>query len=288
MDFALEFISYLQKEKRFSKNTIKSYKGDLLQFKAFLARRGKNILIAEAEDIYNFLLWLQKEGYSKTSVERKLAAIKSLYKYLLRIGAIQVNQAKLVNYPRKSKPLPTVLSEKEMATLLELPDPADFFSSRDRAILELLYATGMRLSELVGLNLSDVNLKDKFVRVKGKGGKERIVPFGEPARRALIQYLSFRKNSDEEALFLNKFGKRLSPRWVEKTVDRYIKLTAINKKISPHKIRHSFATHLLMRGADIRTIQELLGHSSLSTTQKYTHLNFEILKKEYEKAHPEE
>ncbi len=288
MDPALEFLTYLQREKRYSPRTIESYRKDLLQFKAFLASTGKDILTAEAEDIYNFLLWLKGEGYSGASTERKLAAIKSMYKYLLSRNLVKINQAKLVSYPRKSQKLPVVLSMDEVTELLELPEPRDFFSARDRAILELLYATGIRLSELVGLNVSDLNLADRFLRVKGKGGKERIVPFGVPARKALKKYLTFRTEAREDALFLNKFKKRLSARWVEKLIEKYIRLTSIRKKVSPHKLRHSFATHLLMMGADIRTIQELLGHSSLSTTQKYTHLDLETLRKEYEKAHGED
>lgn len=288
MDLALEFLAYLKKEKRYSSRTIESYKKDLLQFKAFLASAGKEIITAEAEDIYNFLLWLKGEGYSGASIERKLAAVKSLYKYLLSQKIVSINSAKLVRYPRKSQKLPVVLSMEEVTELLELPEPEDFFSARDRAILELLYATGIRLSELVSLNITDLNLADRFLRVKGKGGKERVVPFGIPAQKALKKYLSFRTEAREEALFLNKFKKRLSARWVEKMIDKYISLTSIRKKISPHKLRHSFATHLLMMGADIRTIQELLGHSSLSTTQKYTHLDLETLRREYEKAQGEE
>lgn len=288
MDLALEFLTHLKKEKRYSPRTIESYKKDLLQFKAFLASLGKEIITAEAEDIYNFLLWLKGEGYSRASVERKLAAVKSLYKYLLSQKIVGINSAKLVSYPKKSQKLPVVLSMEEVTELLELPEPENFFSARDRAILELLYATGIRLSELVSLNITDLNLSDRFLRVKGKGGKERIVPFGIPAQKALKKYLSFRTDAREEALFLNKLKKRLSARWVEKIIDKYISLTSIRKRISPHKLRHSFATHLLMMGADIRTIQELLGHSSLSTTQKYTHLDIETLRREYEKAQGEE
>ena len=284
MDLALEFLSFLEKEKRYSTRTIKSYKKDLHQFKVFLSKVGKDVYEAEPEEIYSFLLWLRQQGYCGASVERKLATIKSFYKYLLSIGEISINQAKLVSYPKRSKNLPVVLTIDEASELLNLPEPEDFFSSRDRAILELLYATGIRLSELTDLELQDLNIRDKFIRVKGKGGKERVVPFGGPAQKAIILYLKFRGEAETGSLFLNKFRKGLSQRWVEKIVDKYISLTSIKKKISPHKLRHSFATHLLMMGADIRTIQELLGHSSLSTTQKYTHLDFETLRKEYEKA----
>ncbi len=284
-DPAREFLLFLERERHASGNTVKNYKKDLSQFRFFLASvKGKDILEVKPADIYDFLLWLEGEGYSKASVERKLAALKSLYKYLRATEAIKINPARLVKYPRKGRKLPVILSRKEVEELLEVPRGEDFFSLRDRAILEILYATGIRVSELVALDVWDVNLRERFLKVKGKGGKERLVPFGRPAARALSAYLDVRKNPSEPALFQNKFGKRLSKRWVQRLVENYIMKTSISKKISPHKIRHSFATHLLKMGADVRTIQELLGHSSLATTQKYTHLDLETLRKEYDKV----
>ncbi len=284
-DPAREFLLFLERERHSSPNTVKSYRKDLAQFRFFLASvKGKDILEVKPEDIYEFLLWLELEGYSKTSVERKLAALKSMYKFLISLEIIKFNPAKLVKYPRRGKKLPVVLSEEEITWLLEVPRGDDFFSLRDRAILELLYATGIRVSELVSLDIWDLDLRERFIKVKGKGGKERIVPFGRPAYRALSSYLRVRKNPQDPSLFQNKFGRRLSVRWVQRLVDKYIMKTSISKKVSPHKIRHSFATHLLKMGADIRTIQELLGHSSLATTQKYTHLDLETLRKEYDKA----
>ncbi len=285
LDAAKDFLDFISKERHLSPNTLKGYRRDLKQFRFFLASvKGKNVMEVTAQDIYDFLLWLEGEGYSRASVERKLATLKSFYKFLLSAEYTEKNPAKLVKYPRKGKTLPVALSRKEISQLLEVPQGDDFFSLRDRAILELLYATGLRVSELVALDLGDINLKERFVKVKGKGGKDRIVPFGKPAQRALVLYLNKRPRGESSALFLNKFGRRLSARWVQKMLDRYIAQTSIKKRISPHKIRHSFATHLLQMGADVRTIQELLGHSSLSTTQKYTHLDLENIKKQYDKA----
>ncbi len=285
MDCAKEFLDYLSRERRASPHTIKGYRRDLVQFRFFLASvKGKDILNVGPQDIYDFLLWLESEGYSMSSLERKLATVKSLYKFLLQTERMERNPAKMVKYPRKDRKLPVFLSRSEISQLLEVPSGDDFFSCRDRAILELLYATGIRVSELVQLDMWDLNLRERFIKVKGKGGKARIVPFGRPAQRALVQYLEKRPSGGSSALFLNRFGGRLSTRWVQKMVDRYINETSVRKKISPHKIRHSFATHLLQMGADVRTIQELLGHSSLATTQKYTHLDLNTIKKQYDKA----
>jgi len=202
-----------------------------------------------------------------------------------------VNPAKAVATPKQEKRVPSFLSEEEMAGFLEVPPTGKPLPSRDRAILELLYASGIRVSELVGINLEDANLGERLIRVRGKGKKERLVPFGRMAAERLSVYLRVRPelaqdNIGEKALFLNYQGRRISSRSVERIVDKYIRLTAVKRKISPHSLRHSFASHLLSRGADLRVIQELLGHESLATTQKYTHLNLGQLMDVYRKSHP--
>ncbi len=284
-----DFIAHLLQERRLSHHTADSYRRDLHQLIEFLKKAGKDFKSSTYSELSSFVVELKRKGYSSSSIERKIACIKSFYKYLIRRKVITKNPASLLSYPKKGKRLPEFLSEEEVAELLEVPEPEDFFSSRDKAVLELLYATGMRLSELEALNISDVSLADRVVRVMGKGGKERLIPFGRPAKEALHTYLYFRGYvPGEEALFLNRYRRRLSKRSIQKIVDKYIQLTSIKRKISPHKLRHSFATHLLSRGADIRTIQELLGHSSLATTEKYTHVNLKALIEAYRRAQSDE
>ncbi len=284
-----DFIAHLLQERRFSAHTADAYRRDLLQLVEFLARAGRDFKNSGYSELSSFVVELKKKGYSSSSIERKIACIKSFYKFLIKRKIITKNPASLLSYPKKGRKLPEFLSEEEVAELLEVPEPKDFFSARDKAILELLYATGMRLSEMEALNTGDISLADRVVRVMGKGGKERLLPFGRPAKEALNIYLYFRGYvPGEEALFLNRYRRRLSKRSIQKIVDKYIQLTSIKRKISPHKLRHSFATHLLSRGADIRTIQELLGHSSLATTEKYTHVNLRALIEAYRKAQTEE
>lgn len=286
-DLIKEFIDFILKEKRYSEETAEAYSIDLHQLMAFLKAKEKSVKAAGYSDLSEFVVELKKKGYSSASIERKIACLKSFFKFLLRRKIIIRNPASLLSYPRKSRKLPEFLSEEEVEELLEVPRPEDFYSARDRAILELLYATGMRLSELEGLNLEDLSLTDRVVKVFGKGGKERLIPFGIPAMEALRVYLKFRGFvPGEKALFLNRYKKRLSRRSIQKILDKYINLTSIKRKVSPHKLRHSFATHLLNRGADIRTIQELLGHSSLATTEKYTHVDVKSLIEAYKKTHP--
>jgi site-specific recombinase XerD len=220
-----------------------------------------------------------------------LAAIRSFFQFGVKKKWIAENPARVVATPRQETHVPSFLSEEEMTHLLDIPPSKKPLDLRDKAILELLYASGIRVSELVGINPEDVNLEERLVRVRGKGKKERLVPFGRMAGERLAAYLKVRSGLvqdrvGEKGLFLNYQGRRITPRSIERMVDKYIRLTAVKRKISPHSLRHSFASHLLSRGADLRVIQELLGHESLATTQKYTHLDLGRLMDVYRKSHP--
>jgi integrase/recombinase XerC len=234
---------------------------------------------------------LHEKRLKKSTLARKLAAIRSFLQFCVKKKWIAENPAKVVATPKQEKLIPSFLSEEEMANFLEVPGSKRPLDLRDKAILEVLYATGIRVSELVGINMEDVNLGERLVRVRGKGKKERLVPFGRIAEEGLKSYLRTRSlfledRIGEKALFLNYQGERITARSVERIVDKYIRQTALKRKISPHSLRHSFASHLLGRGADLRVIQELLGHESLATTQKYTHLNLGQLLDVYRKSHP--
>ncbi|MFQ6084113.1 MAG: tyrosine recombinase XerC [Candidatus Aminicenantia bacterium] len=286
-----EFLKYLKHQKNSSPYTIKSYRIDLFQLSKQLEQ--KKIKFKEIDNIVlrGFMAECFKKGDSKSTVARKLAAVRSFYQFLVRQGQIDDNPAKVVSSPKQEKKIPSFLSEKEMSDFLELPQSSKPLEVRDRAVLEFLYATGMRVGELVTLNLEDVNLAERLVRVKGKGKKERLLPFGRLAAQSLSDYLGLRNSInqgkiDSQALFINYRGDRITSRSIERMIEKYAKRAAIKRKISPHSIRHSFASHLLGRGADLRTIQELLGHESLATTQKYTHLNLKQLIEVYKKSHP--
>jgi integrase/recombinase XerC len=292
------FLQHLKYEKNCAANTFNSYSRDLEEFLGFLSRDDatKEIPLAQIDHITirEFLASLRFKGNQKSSVARKLAAIRSLFRFLHREGTIEQNPARLVRTPRVPKRNPRFLSENEIETILELPDRSTERGARDSSMLELLYATGIRVSELVGLNLEDCSLRQQLVKVKGKGRKERLVPFGDKTSEALIQYLDIRRRlltrkktcREPNAFFLNLRGERITARSVQRILQQYIEQSARIMKVHPHLFRHSFATHLLNRGADLRSIQELLGHESLSTTQKYTHLAIEELIKTYQAAHP--
>jgi len=280
---------------------------------AHLNRRRPDLLASDFNHLHirAFLGDLHKRGNSRSSAARKLAAIRSFGKYLRREGAIEGDPAALVGTPKREERLPAHLAEAEMSRLLEMPDTSSPLGRRDRAILELFYASGLRLSELVGVGLEDVNLSGRVVRVLGKGGKERIVPFNRSTEAAIRAWLKDREDIETgirdpgsgirnmagtrnkqalrrkaEPLFLNYQGGRLSTRSVDRLVRKYVAACSTRFGISPHALRHSFATHLLERGADLRVIQELLGHARLSTTQRYTHVNAAQLLDAYRKAHP--
>ncbi len=286
-----EFLEYLRHERNASAHTIAGYRRDLSQFSDYLGE--KEIPLRQADNIHirGFMAYLHERRLKKSTLARKLAAVRSFYQYGVRKKWIAENPAKIVATPKQERLVPSFLSEEEMAGFLEIPPSGKPLDLRDQAALELLYATGIRVSELVGINLEDVNLGERLVRVRGKGKKERLVPFGRVAEERLSTYLKARscllgENIGERAMFLNYHGGRITSRSVERIVDKYIHLTAIKRKISPHSLRHSFASHLLSRGADLRVIQELLGHESLATTQKYTHLDLGRLMDVYRKSHP--
>ncbi len=292
-----EFLEDLEHRRGVSPNTVKSYRSDIEQFTRFLAEdwgireervRSKNV---DTLALRSFLAHLHQKGTARSSIARKLAALRTFFRYLVREGRLLSNPTRSLVTPRLDKKLPARLEITEVERLLECPDTSRPLGRRDRAILELIYATGVRVSELVGLDRSSVEIDPMLVRVLGKGRKERIVPFGEPAAEALERYLRdrpalVRKGSGTDALFLNARGERLTERSIHRLSRKYLNQTCLRTGLSPHSLRHAFATHLLERGADLRSIQELLGHASLSTTQKYTHLTKEQLVKVYEKTHP--
>lgn len=282
------FIQYLEGERNFSPHTLKAYKKDLEAFEEFIKEAGG--LEVDQSLIRRYLGYLRIRSYSRRSIARKLSSVRSYYRFLSERGLTDANPAYNLPAPKQESKLPAFLFQDEMKTLLSIPKEDNAFGLRDRAILEMLYTSGMRISELTGLNIDSIDYLGEVVKVWGKGGKERLLPIGSYAMRALERYLDQRdklvKDSSEKALFLNRYGKRLTDRWIRVMLNGYIRETSVNKRISPHTIRHSFATHLLDNGADLRAVQELLGHVSLSTTQIYTHVSGERLKAVYEKAHP--
>jgi integrase/recombinase XerC len=328
--FVERFLEYLRSVRNASPHTIANYGKDLEQFLTYLTPPGMEapgLAKINHQMIREFVGHLHENGLEKSSVARKLAALRSFFKYCVREGLLKENPARLVPTPKLPKRIPTVLSAEEMSgfldqladaqnpdavrktrkrriavapsmpsrTRLDLED--SLLLSRDRAILELLYGAGLRVSELTGLNLVDMDRKEQVVRVTGKGRKERIVPYGEKAAQALRLYWPVREKllrdnrgnvtkTNPEAVFLNYMGSRLTQRSVGRIVKKYVKLVNINWDLHPHSLRHAFATHLLADGADLRAIQELLGHQSLSTTQKYTHASIRQLMDIYDKAHP--
>ncbi|MDQ7787403.1 MAG: tyrosine recombinase XerC [Thermodesulfovibrionales bacterium] len=279
------FLRYLEFEKGVSAHTLRAYRKDLKVFSGTVNTAPENI---DVIDVRGFIAGQIKQGLNKTTVGRRLSSIRSFFKFLYREGFIRSNPAKLVSNPKMQKLLPRFLSVDDVFSLVEQPEGIGFLPARDRAILELLYSSGLRVSELSGLNTDEVNTKEHLVKVRGKGKKERIVPVGTKAMDVLKTYLieRFLLKSKEKALFLNRLGTRLTDRGVRRIVVKYAKRMAMNTRVGPHVLRHTFASHLLQGGADLRVIQELLGHSSLSTTQKYTHLDITHLMDIYDKAHP--
>jgi len=307
-DHLKAFLEHLRLNENASAHTVRAYDSDLSQYLVFLAshldRRVSDLGAADLDHLNAraFLGDRHKRGNSKSSAARKLSAIRAFGRYLRREGLIEGDPAALVGTPKREQRIPSHLAVDEMSKLLDTPDTTDPLGRRDKAILELFYASGLRLSELVGLDLDDVNLSGRVVRVLGKGRKERIVPFNRSAADALLAWLGDRaaiapselrrgkelrpRGRPRDPLFLNYQGGRLSTRSVDKLVRRYVAACSTRFGISPHALRHSFATHLLEAGADLRAIQELLGHARLSTTQRYTHVNAAQLIETYRKAHP--
>jgi integrase/recombinase XerC len=282
-----QFCSYLENERNASAHTVSAYRSDLGQFEAFLA--GQDNCTPEGVDhltVRRYLAQLHK-GLTKSSIGRKLSAVRALFRYLLREGRLERNPAELVSAPKKEQRVPFHLNIDQVTALVSAPKATSGLPLRDRAVLETLYSCGIRVSELTGMNVGDLDLDGATARVLGKGSKERIVPVGSFARTALAAYLKERGDPEGSApLILNARGGRLTRRSVGRIVDAHMLLIASMRKVSPHTLRHSFATHLLEGGADLRAIQELLGHASLSTTQKYTHVSIDRLMEVYDKAHP--
>jgi len=323
-----EFLNYLRFEKRFSEHTAKCYGADLSQFSEYLIETSEDsppqaepislaqqqggpatavatqttkpkvdqlFLLADVNAVRAYLALLNEKQYSKATIARKLATLRSFYKFLVRRNQISSNPVTVVRTPKQEKKLPRFLEYEEVKKLLETPPLNNWLGVRDRAILETLYSTGIRVSELVALNLDDVDFLGEVVHVRGKGKKERIAPIGTSALQVIQHYMEFRNkraqsnsNFDLKVLFVNKHGRRLSTRSVRRKMDKYLKMAGLDPAISPHTLRHSFATHMLNNGADLRSVQELLGHQSLSTTQIYTHLTTSKLKEVYQHAHPRE
>ena len=284
-DYIEEFLRYLELEKGVSAHTLRAYRKDLTDFIAHVNTEPEKI---DMLDVRGFIAEQIRKGLNKTTVSRRLSSVRSFFRFLYREGYMKSNPAKLVSSPRLPKLLPKFLSVDDAFSLVEKPEGIGFAPARDRAILELLYSSGLRVGELAGLNVEDINVREALVKARGKGKKERIVPIGSKALDAIKTYLVERilLKSKEKAVFLNRLGTRLTDRGVRRIVVKYARAIAINGSIGPHTLRHSFASHLLQGGADLRVIQELLGHASLSTTQKYTHLDVAHLMDIYDKAHP--
>lgn len=296
-----DFLEHLALERTLSEHTVRSYRGDLERFLEFLAGEylGEAVESIRPGDVEPvavraYVAQMRRQGLAPRSQARALSAVKSCFRYACRIGLLDNNPAAGVRAPKLEKTLPRHLRPGETENLLDAPEGGETLGCRDRAILELLYAAGLRVSELVGLDWGDVDIGARVVRVLGKGGKERMVPFGQPAATALREWLGewdavrSRRTGldDDEPVFLNFRGGRLTDRSVRRIVDRHGAEAGVPPGVHPHTLRHTFATHLLEQGADLRTIQELLGHSSLSTTQKYTHVEIERLLRVYRDSHP--
>ena len=320
-----EFLDYLKFERRFSEHTAKCYGADLMQFSDFLGGIHDNgnpgnesismdhhehehgvatavaaqvdvnkiVQSVDTESVRAYMAHLNEKEYSKATIARKLATLRSFYKFLVKRNYITSNPVTSVRTPKQEKKLPRFLEYEEVKRLLETPQTNTWLGARDRAIMETLYSTGVRVSELVALNMEDIDFLGEVIHIRGKGKKERIAPIGTSALQTIQHYMEYRNkraqnnsNFDPKVLFVNKHGKRLSTRSVRRKMDKYLKMAGLDPAISPHTLRHSFATHMLNNGADLRSVQELLGHQSLSTTQVYTHLTTARLKEVYDNAHP--
>ncbi|MHC4558202.1 MAG: tyrosine recombinase XerC [Planctomycetota bacterium] len=320
-----KFLDYLKFERRFSEHTAKCYGADLTQFGEFLTGTSVSrppdaeaishahhdtgpatavatqvdlkvdqlLLSAQTDVVRTYLAFLNEKQYSKATIARKLATLRSFYKFLVKRNHVGSNPVMAIRTPKQEKKLPRFLEYEEVKQLLDTPPMNTWLGARDRAILETLYSTGIRVSELVALNMDDIDFLGEVVHVRGKGKKERIAPIGSSALQVIQHYMEYRNkraqsngNFDSKVLFVNKHGRRLSTRSVRRKMDKYLKMAGLDPAISPHTLRHSFATHMLNNGADLRSVQELLGHQSLSTTQVYTHLTTTKLKEIYENAHP--
>lgn len=286
-----EFIDYLSTEKGLAVNTLESYGRDLKQYQDYLKSDGASIQGVSRAKVIDYLLYLQRQGKATATIARRLAALRAFYQFLVREKRLDHDPTADLESPKLERRLPSVLTVKEVETLLKQPSVNDASGLRDKAMLELLYATGIRVSELISLDVSDVDLSAQFLRCTGKGSKERIIPVGSIAARFVKEYIAYGRpklvlDQNEMALFVNHHGKRLTRQGFWKIVKKYAAQARLNKDITPHTLRHSFATHLLENGADLRSVQEMLGHADISTTQVYTHLTRGRLKEVYSRAHP--
>lgn len=298
IDIVRTYLEYLERERNYSAHTISSYDNDLTQFHDFLLRHFKtknvNLNLVDHTTIRFFLGDLREQGLSARTVARKLAALRSFFKFLVKRKISSYNPALNVASPRLPRKLPVFLDEQAVEKMMDLPDTTTLEGVRDRALLELFYSTGIRLAELIGLTLDDVDVRNDTIKVLGKGKKQRIVPFGRKAKESLIEYLRRRRTigipsagqRDDRVVFLSSRGLRMYPKGVYRIINKYIGLVSELEKRSPHVLRHTFATHMLNRGADLRAVKELLGHESLSTTQLYTHVTIARLKEIYKQSHP--
>jgi integrase/recombinase XerD len=285
------FISFLEVERGVSHNTVLSYSRDLRKFTEFISKKKKNLSSATREDLVAFLMYLKDRGLNSSSVARNLAALKTFYKFLTAEQIVKENIAAVVETPRTWKKIPDVLNKNEVERLLETPPNRGWMGVRNRAILEVMYASGLRVSEVVELKKTNINIEAGFVKCMGKGGKERIVPLGRTAGKAVDRYLGMGKDklaaeAGRGHLFLSKLGRKISRQSLWKMINKCAREAGIKKHITPHTLRHSFATHLLEGGAELRGVQEMLGHADISTTQIYTHVNQEKLKKVHQQFHP--
>ena len=282
-----DFYLFLKKERNFSNNTIKSYMTDLNKFKNFLNDDNYDINKISRNQIRAFLSSEFDKKYSDRTIARRLASLKSYFKFMVKSEQISSNPSENIRSPKIARSLPNFIDQKIIDSLMDSPDDNTAIGLRDKAMLELFYSTGMRLSELVSLNHGSVDYKNNLIRLFGKGSKERLVPFGNRAKLYLEKYTISRKNKDfNKPLFITKREKRISKRTVQRRISMYIKLVADGNQLGPHILRHSFATHLIENGAGIRTVKDLLGHSNLSSTQIYTHIQPEKIKQTYKQAHP--
>lgn len=288
-----QFLRYMAVERNASELTVKSYREDLIDLADFLTDEGKKPVAPRDVtplDLRGYVSALHDAGYARSSISRKLASLRSFYRFAQRQQMVETNPAKPLRNPRANRKLPHFLTADEIQKLLEAPDPNDEMGLRDRAILEVIYSAGLRVSELSGMNDRDIDSADGTVRIRGKGRKERLGSLGSYAVAALHRYQAVRrpvaKASKESPTFRNKFGGRLTTRSVARMLDKYIVQCGLDQRTTPHTLRHSFATHLLDRGADIRSVQEMLGHKSLVTTQTYTHVSTASIQSAYQKAHP--
>jgi len=293
-DYIKQFITYLKVERNYSQHTVDGYKGDLSDFMGFLRNEGgslPNVRDIDHLTIRSYLANLQQRQLARSTVVRRLSSIRSFFKYICRMGYLEADPTSALSSPKVGRKLPTFLEISEVEALLSAPDLSSIVGLRDRAIIELLYSTGMRVSELLKLDLPDIDRTNAIVKVRGKGKKERIIPIGGPAISAINSYLEKRgklpKKESTQAVFLSERGNRIpDTKSIRRRIDKYAQMAGIKRKISPHTLRHTFATHLVNAGADLRTVQEMLGHTNLATTQIYTQVTSDRLKKVYEKSHP--